>query len=85
MKSEKKSSVGTVIVAIAVIIVAILIFGNSGANTSKTYTCGSCRKTFSNSADTRSIAMSSMCESCHDNFKYTQELKEKLNKSNERY
>lgn len=75
---------------ILIIIVVILILaglgscvGDSDSNDSRR--CSSCGKTFTNSADTSSIAWSSMCENCHDNFEFRQDLEEELKKYEERY
>lgn len=48
------------------------------------YRCGSCGKTFTNQADTKSIAFTNMCEPCYENFKFKQELQEELKKYSER-
>ena len=75
---------------ILIVIVVILILaglgscvGNSDSgNSSK---CGSCGRTYTNSDDRSSIAWRNMCENCYDNYKFSQDLKDELNKYEERY
>ena len=46
--------------------------------------CSSCHKTFTNRADTKSIAYTSMCEPCYENFKFKEDMKEEIHKMKER-
>lgn len=46
--------------------------------------CSSCHKIFTNRDDTKSIAWTSMCEPCYENFKFKEEAREELHKMEER-
>lgn len=46
--------------------------------------CSSCHKTFTNRADTKSIAQTSMCEPCYENFKLKEDMEEEIHKMKER-
>ena len=77
---------------ILIIIVVILILaglgscvGDSDSDSDDSRRCSSCGKTFTNSADTSSIAWTSMCEPCYEDFKFMQDLQEELKKYDERY
>ena len=83
--NDAKSSKGTIIIGIIVFVMIISFIGSCSGGSDKEYVCSSCGKKFTNSADTRSIAMTSMCEPCYKNFKFKEDLKEELNKYNERY
>lgn len=75
----------TALIIIVIILILAGIGSCSGGGSDKEYKCSSCGKTFTNSADTRSIAYSSMCERCHDNYEFSQDLKEELKQYQENY
>lgn len=56
----------------------------NGDNKNDNNICSSCHKTFTNRADTKSIAWTSMCEPCYENLKFKEEMKEELHKMEER-
>ena len=75
------------ILAILIIVITMFVACTAGddlSSSSKEYKCQSCYKTFTNRTDTRSIRLSGMCETCHDNYEYNKALKEELKKRNER-
>ncbi len=80
-RSDKFRKVfGIVLIVIALIFASISIIGgiseNKGNDNSKT-TCGVCHRTFKEGSDNaRSIARSNMCENCHDNFEWRQEVQD---------
>lgn len=75
---------GSIIGIIIVIVLILAAIGSCSGGSDKEYKCSSCGKTYTNSADTRSIARTSMCEPCYENYKFTQDLKEELKKYDER-
>lgn len=91
MNEEIKPQKGSCLswIVIAVIIIGILgLIGSCLGNSSeddKAKTCQVCHKSFTNKDDVKSIIWSNMCERCHDNYEYTQELKEALKKYEENY
>ena len=80
-RSDKFRKVfGIVLIVLALIFASISIIGgfsvNKGNDNSKT-TCGVCNRTFEEGSDNaRSIARSNMCENCHDNFEWRQEVQD---------
>lgn len=76
---------GSTVIAIIIVILVLAGLGSCmSGGSDKEYKCSACGKTFTNSADTRSIARTSMCEPCYENYKFTQDLKEELKKYDER-
>lgn len=73
------------IVTVVVIFLALSVIGSCSGGIDKEYTCSHCGRTFTNSADTRSIARTNMCEICYDNYKFSQDVKEELKKYEERH
>ena len=73
--NNNKSSSGNTFI---IILVLLLLLGSCGggdssSSSSNSKTCGSCHRTFTNSADKRSISLRNMCENCYDNFKWSQD------------
>lgn len=82
-------SVGKIwgLVVICILAIFLMIKGFSwlnGNDKSDTYVCSSCHKTFTNRTDTKSIAYTSMCEPCYEDYKFKQELQEEIEKYQER-
>ena len=48
------------------------------------YKCSSCNREFTNRDDVHSIQVTSMCEPCYDDFKFTKEFYEAAKKYEER-
>lgn len=42
------------------------------------YTCARCNKTFTDSANTKSIARTNFCVKCYDDYKFASEVREQL-------
>ena len=83
--NNKKSNSGTVIGIVVVIVCLIWLLGSCGGGGSSDKRCSSCGKKFTNSDDTWSITMTSMCENCYDNYKWGQNVKSEIDKYYERY
>lgn len=88
--NQKSSGCGTGLVFIGIAIIVVLVFAlgscsSGGSSSSKSSKCQVCGRTFTNKADVKSIAYTNMCENCYKNYKYSQNLKDELNKYNERY
>lgn len=77
------------LIGIAIVILGLICLISScsgGSSNNKDYeTCQICHKRFTNKDDVKSIIWSNMCEKCHSNYEYTQELKESLKKYQENY
>ena len=66
------------------LILLVVLMVNSRTSKDKIYECSSCGKEFTNRDDVSSIARTSMCEPCYDDFKFTQELYNEAEKYEER-
>ena len=79
-ETRRKLGIGTIIafLVLAVVFVIIAIKDPMMAKESKSnVTCGVCDRTFKEGSDNaRSIARSNMCENCHDNFEWRQEVQD---------
>ena len=76
---------GLVVICILAIFLMIQCFSCiNGGDKNNNYVCSSCHKTFTNRADTKSIAYTSMCEPCYEDYKFKQELQEEIQKYQER-
>lgn len=88
MANNNQNSGGGGSTIFAIIIVVLVLAGigscSGGGDSDNSRECSSCGKTFTNSADTRSIAYTSMCEPCYEDFKFMQDLQEELKKYEER-
>lgn len=85
MESNSSGGKGSIFITAVIVIVILAAIGSCSGGTSKEYICGFCGKTFTNSADKRSIQRTNLCELCYDNYKFSQELQEELKKYEERY
>lgn len=86
MANNNSGGKGTIVIAVIIIMLILAGIGScTGGSSDREYKCSSCGKTFTNSADTKSIAYSSMCERCHDNYEFFQDLKEELKQYEENY
>ena len=81
-KNNLSTSIKTVIIMITSLLVIALLPGCSSSP--KEYKCTACNKIFTNSADTRSIAKTNLCEPCYQDYKNIQELKEAAKQIEER-
>ena len=75
------------LVGICILAIFLMIQGFAwlnGDDKDDNYVCSSCHKTFTNRADTKSIAYTSMCEPCYEDFKFKQDLQEEIKKYQER-
>ena len=75
------------LVGVCVLAIFLMIQGFAwlnGDDKDDDYVCSSCHKTFTNRADTKSIAYTSMCEPCYENFKFKEDMKEEIHKMKER-
>lgn len=75
------------LVGVCILAIFLMIQGFSwlnGEDKDDNYVCSSCHKTFTNRADTKSIAYTSMCEPCYKNFKFKKDLQEEIKKYQER-
>ena len=70
--------------SILLLVLIWFMIAPSSGDEDKVYECSSCGKEFTNSDDTHSIAMTSMCEPCYADFKYIRELYEEAEKYRER-
>lgn len=80
-KAQDKRS--NMIGAIIAIIITVLVFGYfisifMSPSTSDVYTCARCNKTFTDSANTKSIAYSNFCEKCHDDVEFLKEVQDAM-------
>ena len=83
-QSGGKGSIFFIIIVIILILAGIgSCMGDSSSDDSKK--CGVCGKTYTNKDDVHSIVWTNMCERCYSNYKYSQDLKDEINKYNERY
>lgn len=88
-KQQQKKELATIWGLVAICILAIFLMIqcfsciNSG-DKNNNYICSSCHKTFTNRADTKSIAYTSMCEPCYEDYKFKQGLQEEIQKYQER-
>lgn len=78
-KSEKfRKGFGVVLIIVALVFASISVVGGiieNKDNSNSKPTCSVCHKTFrEGSANAESIARSNMCENCHDNFEWRQEV-----------
>ena len=82
-EKPKKSGGGcfaTVFFVVAVMTVIGVLVQSCGGNSpssSNSETCEVCHRTFTNSADVKSIIWTNMCESCYENYKYKQDMIDK--------
>ena len=86
--NKKNGGCGTWIIAIMVFIGIISGLGacsNGSTIKSRSEECYVCGKTYTNKDDVHSIIMTNMCEPCYNNYKYTQDMLQELQKYNERY
>lgn len=75
------------LVGVCVLAIFLMIQGFAwlnGDDKDDDYVCSSCHKTFTNRADTKSIAYTSMCEPCYEKFKFKEDMKEEIHKMKER-
>ena len=70
--------------SLLLILLIVFIVNSSSSSKNEVYECSSCRREYTNRDDVNSIRMTSMCEPCYDDFKYTQELYEGAKKYEER-
>lgn len=85
--NNKQGGVSTILTIIVVILILAGLGSCVGGDNSseKSAKCQVCHKTFTNSDDRNSIAWRNMCENCYDNYKFSQDLKDELQKYEERY
>ncbi|WP_249312097.1 hypothetical protein [Congzhengia minquanensis] len=80
----ENGKINTIITVIIVIFVLVGI-GSCSSTTNKEYKCSRCGKTFTNSTDTSSIAWTSRCKPCDDDYKLMEEIREAAKTYSERY
>lgn len=88
MMDEEKAKVWAFVGLIAFVFLLFIMLGQcSGGSSSSDNSriCSSCDKKFTNSADTKSIRNTSMCERCYGNFTWAQAAKEAATTYQERY
>ncbi len=86
--NNQKSGGGSTFLIIVVIVLILAGIGScsgGGSSSSDSARCEVCGKTYTNRDDVHSIAWRNMCERCYSNYKYSQDLKDEINKYNERY
>ena len=66
------------------VIILLLAWRISSHDRQEVYECSRCEREFTNSDDVRSIRRTSMCEPCYEDYKFTEEVREEIEKYNER-
>ena len=75
---------GAILLSILIFVLAAAI-NNCGKEDDENNVCSSCGREFTNRDDLNSIAWSSMCEPCNEEYKFKEELYEEAKKIEERY
>lgn len=86
--SEPKTSkvtrrnIGIVLICASIILSVAFVWGSlalPNKSSSSTVTCQVCHRSFNKGSDNaKSIARSNMCENCHDNFEWRQEVQDHI-------
>ena len=69
---------GIIITILLFITVFAFISVSSSTYNSNIYRCSRCNKTFTDSANTKSIAYSNFCEKCHDDVEFLKEVQDAM-------
>lgn len=82
-KAKKANEKSNIIGATVCIIIAILVFGYfisifTSPSEPNIYTCARCNKTFTDSANTKSIARTNFCAKCYNDYKFISEVQKEL-------
>ena len=59
-----------IIITIVLVVLFLALLGNCAGESSNVKTCKVCHRSFSDSSNKRSIALTNMCENCYANFKW---------------
>lgn len=72
MNQQKKGSgIGGIVVFIIVLVLCLsMCSGGGGGSSSSSKTCRSCGRTFTDSANKKSISRTNMCTNCYNNFEW---------------
>lgn len=77
-----RRNIGIALICVSIILVVAFIFGSlrlPDTSSSSTVTCEVCDRTFNKGSDNaKSIARSNMCENCHDNFEWRQDIQDHI-------
>lgn len=76
--ADTSSSIFTIIGILIVIIVFGYLISLFTSPSESKYTCARCNKTFTDSANTKSIAYSNFCEKCHDDVEFLKEVQDAI-------
>lgn len=73
--SKNKSNIISIVTAVVLIIAVIFCISQcDGIDTEKSAKCGACEKTFTDTANRKSIALRNLCEDCYETYKWIQEV-----------
>ena len=73
--SKNTNNIISVVTAIFLIIAVIFCISQcDGMDTEKSAKCGACEKSFTDTANRKSIALRNLCEDCYETYKWIQEV-----------
>ncbi len=79
MNNQKKGSGigGIIVLVIAMVLLFSMCGGLGSGSSSSSKTCRSCGRTFTDSANWKSISRTNMCTNCYGNFEWGMKATEK--------